>query len=319
LRQRRAVAVGRAERRRDERDGGAGAAAAEGQSGFRRGYQVAVDRSLRGGVSGEASVERLLADLRHQRRADVVCAAVADAALGPGREAVLCGEVDELGRGGVGASRGAGTNFHDFVLPGFFLFFLQVWLTLRHLLLDPACQNHYTITESRRAQLLKLMMLLTPVLLDQLSPLIELKQWLSHVSVTEQVAKSPKPILLETVLEIKEKILQQSGGKWKKIAKEQLPVVFCNDQKTLMEAAQTSVLAQRICTVFLHFFIDFSLSEAYNTDLLEKFEVKKKSTCEQCGKNAIQRCSHCKKVWYCSRSCQVTHWPQHKEACNKTQ
>jgi hypothetical protein len=98
------------------------------------------------------------------------------------------------------------------------------------------------------------MMLLTPVLLDQLSPLIELKQWLSHVSVTEQVAKSPKPILLETVLEIKEKILQQSGGKWKKIAKEQLPVVFCNDQKTLMEAAQTSVLAQRICSFFTLFY-----------------------------------------------------------------
>ncbi|XP_044265003.1 zinc finger MYND domain-containing protein 10 homolog [Tribolium madens] len=176
----------------------------------------------------------------------------------------------------------------------------QVWLALRQLLLDGACRDFYTVTESRRAQLGKVMVMLTPVLMDQLAPLVELKQWLAHVAMAEQVAKGAKPILLETVLEVKERIVAQVGGKWKKVAKEQLPVVFCNDQKTLMEYAQT-------------------LSDAYNTDLIEKFEVKEKASCQQCGKNAIQRCSHCKKVWYCSRSCQVTDWPTHKEICNKTQ
>ncbi|RZC36596.1 zinc finger MYND domain-containing protein 10 -like [Asbolus verrucosus] len=174
----------------------------------------------------------------------------------------------------------------------------QVWLTLRQLLLDPACQTYYTITEARRSQLLRLMMMLTPVLLDQLSPLIELKHWLSQISMSDQTAKCSKPLLLETVLEVKEKILEQAAGKWKKLAREQLSVIFCTDQKILMENAQ-------------------ALSEAYNTDLLEKFEIKEEATCQQCGKNAIQRCSHCKKVWYCSRSCQVTHWPQHKDGCNK--
>lgn len=62
---------------------------------------------------------------------------------------------------------------------------------------------------------------------------------------------------------------------------------------------------------------NFSLSEAYNTDFLEKFEVKDKHTCKLCGKDAIQRCSRCKNEWYCSRSCQVTHWAQHKDICNK--
>ncbi|EFA06630.2 Zinc finger MYND domain-containing protein 10 homolog-like Protein [Tribolium castaneum] len=146
----------------------------------------------------------------------------------------------------------------------------QVWLTLRQLLLDPACREYYTVTEARRAQLAKLMMLLTPVLMDQLAPLVELKQWLSHVTMGEQVAKGSRPVLLETVLEVKERIVAQAGGKWKKLAKEQLPVVFCNDQKTLMECAQT-------------------LSDAYNTDLIEKFEVKEKASCQQCGKSAIQR------------------------------
>ena len=127
-------------------------------------------------------------------------------------------------------------------------------MTFRHLLLDPACKDYYTITEARRSQLTKLMMMLTPTLLDQLSPLIELKQWLSHMSIMEQVAKASKPILLETVLEIKEKILEQSGGKWKKLAKEQLPTIFCNDQKTLMENAQMLVLSVIIYEVATLFF-----------------------------------------------------------------
>lgn len=140
-------------------------------------------------------------------------------------------------------------------------------------------------------------MMLSPVILDQLSPLMQLKHFLSQICMGDQPTANSKPILLESVLEIKKKIVSENEGKWKTLAQEQLPIVFCNDQKTLMETAN-------------------ALSAAYNTDLLEKMETKKKAECKQCGKTAIQRCSHCKKEWYCSRSCQVTHWPQHKEECN---
>lgn len=58
-----------------------------------------------------------------------------------------------------------------------------------------------------------------------------------------------------------------------------------------------------------------SLTEAYNIDLIEKMEIKEKNVCAGCGKQAIQRCSQCKNEWYCSRSCQVAHWSQHKETC----
>ncbi|KAJ8972356.1 hypothetical protein NQ317_008766 [Molorchus minor] len=173
----------------------------------------------------------------------------------------------------------------------------QVWLTLRQLLLDPECPKYYPITDGRKTQLMKLMPLMRPSLLDQLSPLIELKQWLCRVSVMQQSAPPPKPLLLETVLEIREKILQQAGGKWKKIAEKQAPVIFINNRDQLQEVAK-------------------QLNEAYNIDLLEKFEVKEQSKCSQCGKGAIQRCSRCKKTWYCSRACQVTHWPQHKDDCS---
>ncbi|KAJ8947878.1 hypothetical protein NQ318_010024 [Aromia moschata] len=152
----------------------------------------------------------------------------------------------------------------------------QVWLTLRQLLLDPECPKYYAITDSRQAQLTRLLPLMRPSLLDQLSPLMELKHWLCQLSVVKQSAPPPKPLLLETVLEIKERILQQAGGKWKKIAQKQAPFVFISNREDMQEVAK-------------------KLNEAYNTDLLEKFEVKEQATCSQCGKGAIQRCSRCKR------------------------
>lgn len=115
-------------------------------------------------------------------------------------------------------------------------------MTLRQLLLDPECPKYYAITESRRSQIMKILPLMKPIILDQLSPLIELKQWLCRLSVTGEPSAPPKPLLLETVLEIKEKILQQAGGKWKKIAEKQVPLIFTNDQNALQDVAKKLVL-----------------------------------------------------------------------------
>jgi S1-C subfamily serine protease len=39
-------------------------------------------------------------------------------------------------------------------------------------------------------------------------------------------------------------------------------------------------------------------------------------TCELCGAwNSIHRCSLCRTAKYCSKECQVAHWPSHKAAC----
>ncbi|KAI4468940.1 zinc finger mynd domain containing protein 10 [Holotrichia oblita] len=172
----------------------------------------------------------------------------------------------------------------------------QVWLALYQILMIPSCGKYYEITDSRRSQLMKLLPLMNPVLMDQLSPLCELKYWLCQLSVSNQPTVAPKPILLEIVLEIKNAILAQGEGKWKKIAKEQLPLIFGRDKKELMEIAQ-------------------GLCAAYNTDLIEKFECKEEKQCGTCGKVAIQRCSRCKNQWYCSRNCQVQDWESHKVNC----
>lgn len=39
--------------------------------------------------------------------------------------------------------------------------------------------------------------------------------------------------------------------------------------------------------------------------------------CQFCGKEGALRCSKCKRVYYCSKQCQVRDWPMHKSVCGK--
>lgn len=84
---------------------------------------------------------------------------------------------------------------------------------------------------------MKIQPLITPILLDQLSPLIDLKHWLCQVAVSDTQSVQQNPLLLEPILEIKQKILLEGDGNWKKIAKKQLPSIFISNQKDLMEVA----------------------------------------------------------------------------------
>ena len=44
-------------------------------------------------------------------------------------------------------------------------------------------------------------------------------------------------------------------------------------------------------------------------------------TCQACGihkyERSVQACARCRCVKYCSRFCQVQHWPLHKPVCGK--
>lgn len=119
-----------------------------------------------------------------------------------------------------------------------FNFIFQVWLALHQLLTHSSCATHYSLTDSRRSQLMKLLPLMSPILLDQLSPLIELKQWLCRVSVSDTSNVTTNSILLEPVMQIKQSILKESRGNWKNIANKQVSVIFNTDPKELMDAAK---------------------------------------------------------------------------------
>ncbi|KAL5012985.1 hypothetical protein ScPMuIL_011536 [Solemya velum] len=48
--------------------------------------------------------------------------------------------------------------------------------------------------------------------------------------------------------------------------------------------------------------------------------VSSNCCCKSCGGNAavMKRCTRCRLVYYCSRECQIKHWPTHSQEC-KTQ
>lgn len=63
-------------------------------------------------------------------------------------------------------------------------------------------------------------------------------------------------------------------------------------------------------------------ARAYEAKIIELEDVANRidpqKVCSNCSKsNCSSRCSRCKKVFYCSRTCQVEHWPSHKLVCKK--
>jgi hypothetical protein len=43
----------------------------------------------------------------------------------------------------------------------------------------------------------------------------------------------------------------------------------------------------------------------------------KNALCPKCNKPAPHKCSKCLAVCYCSRECQLSHWPEHKTHCKR--
>ncbi|XP_072755278.1 zinc finger MYND domain-containing protein 10 [Anoplolepis gracilipes] len=172
----------------------------------------------------------------------------------------------------------------------------QVWFGLRELLLNPKCSPYYEITEHRLSQLSKLQKYLHEDILDQISPLIELKRWLSYLNITAMPSSNAScTVHVEVIPQIKSSILEKYHKKWKKLARHQSKYLFTMDQNYIKDAAQI-------------------LSDGYDLEKLDRIEPKKCSVCQEVAK---KRCSKCKEVWYCSRQCQVKDWEEHKKICNE--
>ena len=73
---------------------------------------------------------------------------------------------------------------------------------------------------------------------------------------------------------------------------------------------------------FSFFGNDHSKSQINKTMASATAETKDTNSCAYCGTHEnndtkLKTCNACKMVRYCSRYCQVSHWPQHQEACKK--
>lgn len=172
----------------------------------------------------------------------------------------------------------------------------QVWFALRELLLNPKSSPYYEITEHRLAQLTKLQRYLHEDVLDQIAPLIELKRWLSYLSMSGTPSSNATcAIHVELVPQIKSSILEKYHKKWKKLAKHQSKHLLTTDTSYIKDAAQI-------------------LSDVYDAEKLDRVEEKR---CFLCQEPSKKRCSKCKEAWYCSRQCQVKDWESHKKLCDK--
>lgn len=79
---------------------------------------------------------------------------------------------------------------------------------------------------------------LTENLIDQISPLIQLKHYLARLSVSEPQSQNRRPLIMETIPEIKANILNQGFKKWKNIAGKHVGIIFDADKETTMEIAR---------------------------------------------------------------------------------
>lgn len=118
---------------------------------------------------------------------------------------------------------------------------------------------------------------------------------LETLAITNTNAQaSGNPFVVQQVPELRSKIM--AGVDWKELAKEQLSKYFSQ------EAEKTDI-------DLLVKFADMYSGRDVET-LSEGFK------CANCFKQATQRCSRCKMVWYCCRECQADHYKkEHKLTC----
>lgn len=178
----------------------------------------------------------------------------------------------------------------------------HTWFCLRHLLFNNDAMGMYEINEFRQREIGKCQMFLGANVLDQLPPLIDLKQRLCTLGLSN--TKNKSQIILEELPKIRDHIvneLKKNGG-YGKVSRLHVERFFGLSQTELVTWAQR-------------------LNNAYNFDLLENIAKKSNETtsnrnvCGQCGIDASQKCSNCEQVFYCTRECQVKDWPHHKTIC----
>lgn len=186
----------------------------------------------------------------------------------------------------------------------------QSWFALRQLLFNQQAMQSYDWNDFRCGQISKCLGLINDVLLDQLTPLVQLKQYLATMTI-----QKPQPLggngsskktnfLLEEIPELQTDFLKEINDFGEeRLVKMQSQLFF--DPGRVAEVAH-------------------KLNEAYNVERMLELhgdgEEEDKpgpvsNKCGQCKNSAEKKCSRCELVFYCSRACQLQHWATHKSFC----
>eukprot|EP00474_Spongospora_subterranea_P004847 CRZ05305.1 hypothetical protein [Spongospora subterranea] len=164
----------------------------------------------------------------------------------------------------------------------------NIWIAIYNFTMSPTCRQKFELDEYRLETLLKLKRFFNEILIDQLPMLEGVWRTVEQLSIAGLPNNSWKSsgLLIEQVADIYASTL---GLNYSDIAV-QLFEKFFKPEHIKSELSQMA---------------DFFDEESYST-------INK---CMNCSRDADKRCSICKKVWYCSRQCQVDAWPNHKTDC----
>ncbi|KAI6652304.1 Zinc finger MYND domain-containing protein 10-like [Oopsacas minuta] len=171
----------------------------------------------------------------------------------------------------------------------------QLWLIILQLLLAPECQSRYEYNDFKKNSILRLRSHIPEYLIDQLPSLVDLQRYLHNLSIMNP-PPAKKDIIIEADHNLREALLSQNNGKFKKIGEKQKKAIFFPSKEDLKYQADKFV-------------------ETYDLNVIQTLS-EGKPTCANCGAEAEHRCSRCKNEWYCSRQCQVDSWKGHKEICS---
>lgn len=179
----------------------------------------------------------------------------------------------------------------------------HVWFGLRNILCNADAMRAYEWNACRQREIAKCQLLMTVDLLDQLPPLVDLKHRLCALTVQTGAAKAAN-ILLEEMPQIKENLLREAKAMG--IAE---IVRMHTDRFVRIDGEQLVALAKR-------------LNNVYNIDAYEQFcdeanepAANSERVCAVCCTATEKKCSRCERTFYCSRECQVKHWPSHRANC----
>ncbi|XP_065332009.1 zinc finger MYND domain-containing protein 10 isoform X1 [Cloeon dipterum] len=161
----------------------------------------------------------------------------------------------------------------------------NAWLAVHQLLLHPELGKFYGVTEYAKGKFMRMEVKIDDYLVSQMPPLRELKQGLLYLS-NFQLPEQKPPVMLELLPEMTNALLSEGMKGWSTISK--------IHKKSILEHSDMATIAD-----------SFSLP----------FQEAPRNLCTHCTQPAKSRCSKCKKAWYCSRNCQLQHFPYHKIEC----
>ncbi|KAF4747102.1 Zinc finger MYND domain-containing protein 10 [Perkinsus olseni] len=199
----------------------------------------------------------------------------------------------------------------------------QVWLSIYQLLMDPVCRQQYSLdSQCRVDNLLRLRKYLNETVFEQLPVLSVLLRALEELAISghmvagvgDPTTNSPfgglsmssgaaSAFSVELVAEIIEGLKSKYRGRWKEVAEGHFSALISADKEEGSEGLKK--LSKMV-----------SIPDEWRLAMEEGDELQAPK-CPQCGKEADQRCTRCKREFYCSRDCQVTHWRVHREHCQQ--